>query len=494
MQHDLILAIDQGTTNSKAVLVDRYGNIASRGTCRLGVSHPEPGWVEQSPFEIWGSVREAVAECLAGQDTRRIAALGISNQRESVLAWDAQTGEALGPCITWQCRRTADICASLKASKHEEAIRERTGLPVDPLFSATKIRWLLEHIVTSRPSVPVERVRVGTVDSWLLWQLTGGAVHACDESNAARTQLFNIVEGYWDPELLSLFDIPASVLPEVRPSDADFGLTRQIDHLPDNIPIRAAIGDSHAALFAHGATTSGLVKATYGTGSSLMTLLGDFAQPQQGLTTTVAWSLGGHRWYALEGNISVSASSLPWAARWLGLDGDPGKLIDLAQTVDSTGGVYFVPALVGLGAPYWESNARGSITGLTFNTGSGELARAIVESIAFQVHDVFSAMSNVSPGPLASLIADGGASRNSWLMQFQADLLGLPLLQADAPDASALGAAFIAGLSVGLWSGTDEVASLARDRKVFLPTRDEVARAALIAGWNQAIARTVLQP
>jgi glycerol kinase len=489
-----LLAIDQGTTNSKAVLVDAAGHVVTRGSAPLSKRHPAPGWVEQDAAELWQSVVAAVAACLAQLPEARIAGIGISNQRESVVAWHRRTGEPLGPCVSWQCRRTADACVEIRRAGHEPEVMARTGLPIDPMFAATKIAWLLRELRERRSELDGADVRVGTVDAWLLWNATSGARHACDASNASRTQLFHLAEGRWDPDLCELFEVPAAVLPEVLDSDADFGVTRGFPGVRDGTPIRAMLGDSHAALFGRGVERPGVVKATYGTGSSLMTPLDEAVAPQHGVTTTIAWSRGGRRTYALEGNILVSAASLPWASELLGLGGDPGALAALAETAADSGGVDFVPALIGLGAPHWDSEALGLVAGLSFRTGRAELARAVMESIALQVADVFEAMRLQAPRPLEQLLADGGPSANAWLMAIQADLIGVPVVPSEAPEASALGAAYLAGLSLGRWPRLSAVPALERVHPRIAPRLDAVARERRRATWRAAVARARLSP
>jgi glycerol kinase len=485
MPSDLILAIDQGTTNSKAVLIDGAGRILRKASRPVPIAYPRPGWVEQDPQAIFASILEASADCI-GDDRSRIAAIGIANQRESVVAWHAVSGEPLGPAITWQCRRTADFCEELRRAGKERMLLERTGLPIDPLFPASKMRWLLQHIRAARPQLASADIRIGTIDSWLLHCLTRGAVHACDESNAARTQLFDIRAGKWDDDLLALFEVPVTVLPQVRSSDALFGKVAQDIAGLGGFSIHALIGDSHAALFAQGATVPGMVKATYGTGSSIMTPLADFILPRDGITTTIAWRLGAKRVYALEGNIAVSASSFPWAAELMGLKGDPAALARLAAEASDTGGAYFVPALTGLGAPYWDSAARGLFSGMTFNTGRPQLARAVLESVPYQVHDVVDAMARQASVPFREVLADGGASANDWLMQFQADILALPVVRSGLSEASALGAGLVAGIGAGLWS---DGSILARDRQEVRPRMEEGLRSGLLNGWHEAVER-----
>jgi glycerol kinase len=477
-----ILAIDQGTTNSKAVLVSTAGEILSRGSSPVGIEHPQPGWVEQNPMRVWESVKEAIAACLQAGPAIDILGIAISNQRESVTVWDAVTGEPLGPVVSWQCRRSAPACAELIAAGHAPRVQALTGLPIDPMFPGPKMRWLLDRVPSGRD------IRLGTIDAWLIHCFTDGAVHACDTANAARSQLFDLNNQVWSDELCALFGVPKSTLPEVRDSAALFGVTRNVPGLADGIPIAAAIGDSHAALFGHGAFHPGDGKVTFGTGSSIMTTLPRFIAPEQGITTTIAWSIGGKPTYAFEGNILVSAASLPWMAEMLGLP-HVQALTELAATAQS-GGPGFVPAFVGLGAPYWHSDARALFAGITFGTTRAQMARAVTDSIAFQVHDVFKAMASQSPAPLGRLYADGGPSRNDFLMQCVADTLDHAIIQCDAPEASALGAAYLAGLSLGVWPDLEAIAALPRignpiaPRAVDTPERLQV--------WQDAIYRSTV--
>jgi glycerol kinase len=478
-----ILAIDQGTTNSKAILVAPGGEIVARGSAPVGIDHPRPGWVEQDPLRIWASVCEAMAECMAGQ-TVDIVGIAISNQRESVTVWDAGTGKPLGPVVSWQCRRTIPECARLNVAGHGPRVQDLTGLPIDPMFPGPKMRWLLDRV--PQGSNP----RLGTIDAWLIHCLTGGAVHACDASNAARSQLYDLNRRDWSDELCALFDVPKSALPKVHDSATRFGITRGVPGLPDGIPIASAIGDSHAALFGHGAFRPGDGKVTFGTGSSIMTTLPAFIAPRDGITTTIAWALDGQPTYAFEGNILVSASALPWMADLLGLP-DVQALTDLAATAEP-GGPGFVPAFVGLGAPHWSAEARALFCGITFNTTRAQMARAVTDSMALQAHDVFTAMSAQSPAPLGRLYADGGPSRNGFLMQCVADILDHPVIQCDAPEASALGAAYLAGLTLGLWRDLDAIAALPRSANPIHPRPGD--RADRLRIWQDAIARSTLSP
>jgi glycerol kinase len=477
-----ILAIDQGTTNSKAVLVSTNGEILARGASPVGIEHPQPGWVEQSPKRLWESVQEAITDCLAASPKVDILGIAISNQRESVTIWDAATGEPLGPVVSWQCRRSAPVCAELIAAGYAPRVQALTGLPLDPMFPGPKMKWLLDRVPTGHA------VRLGTIDAWLIHCFTGGAVHACDAANAARSQLYDLNRQAWSDELCDLFGVPKSALPEVRDSASRFGVTRNVPGLADGIPIASAIGDSHAALFGHGAFHPGDGKVTFGTGSSIMTTLPGFIAPEQGITTTIAWSIGGRPTYAFEGNILVSAASLPWMADMLGLP-DVQALTELAATA-APGGPGFVPAFVGLGAPYWHSDARALFSGITFSTSRAQMARAVTDSIAFQVHDVFKAMSSQSPTPLGRLYADGGPSKNTFLMQCVADTLQHAIIQSDAPEASALGAAYLAGLSLGVWPDLAAIAALSRAANPIAPRVNDATERLVV--WKDAIYRSTL--
>jgi glycerol kinase len=488
-RESLILAVDQGTTNTKAVLVDRRGVVRARGSRPLSIAFPKSGWVEQDARAIWCSVGEAAAECLALMPEAELAGVGISNQRESVIVWDRNTGEPAGPCVVWQCRRTAPFCDELRSRGMEGPIRERTGLPVDPLFSASKIRWLLAHIPDGYARAAAGDLRAGTVDSWLLWNLTGGAVHATDASNASRTQLLNLQQTAWDADLLQTFNIPLACLPTVRASTGIFGYTRENGMLPAGVPVGALIGDSHAALFGHAAFTEGAVKATYGTGSSLMTPLNRMVPSLHGLATTIAWAEPARVRYALEGNITNTGGAVQWLAGFLKLSGAE-EAAALAASVPDSAGVYLVPAFAGLGAPHWDAAARGLVCGLTRASSAGHVARAAVESVAYQIRDVFHAMRQDAGMPLPALYADGGASRNDLLMQFQADILDCPVIRSSSPDLSAIGAAWLAGLAVGFWKSIEEIEALPRSTTRFEPAMSQARRDEMTSGWLNALARS----
>lgn len=487
-----ILAIDQGTTNTKALLIDPDGNVIAQSSQALRQNYPQPGWVEQDAAEIWQSVRAAIDACLGAIDDPQPVAIALTNQRESVALWERQSGQPVNPVIVWQCRRTADFCADLRARELEPFLAQRTGLGIDPLFSASKMNWLLEHNAENRLRAEQGELCLGTIDSWVLWNLTGGKIHACDITNAARTQLFDIHKLSWSDDLLRLFDVPRLALPEARPSSSDFGSSVALGRLPAGIPIVALIGDSHAALFGQAGFVQGSVKATYGTGSSLMMPTPNAILSKRGLSTTIAWALDSeHITYALEGNISVTGGAVQWLGEFLGLENPAREVARLAEHVESTEGVYLVPAFVGLGAPYWDSAARGLISGLTRGSTAAHLARATLEAIAYQVRDVFDALQADAATDLQVLLADGGASGNPLLMQFQADIIGRPILRNASADASALGTAYLAGLAVGWWQTLDEIAQLPRPQILFKPRMAVSRREALYAGWQSAVARAI---
>ncbi len=489
----VILAIDQGTTNTKALLVDRQGKILHRASTPVNCTFPKPGWVEQDAKQVWQSVQEAIDTCLQKADDPRLAGIAITNQRESALVWERARGKPLGPVVIWQCRRTSAFCDELHEKGLGDVIQQRTGLPIDPLFSGSKIRWLLDHIPDGQALAGSGKLCAGTIDSWVLWNLTGGKAHRCDISNASRTQLLNLQSATWDEQLLEIFGIPLGVLPQIMPSNAHFGISEAKGRLPAGIPIVSMIGDSHAALLGQCGFQPGCVKATYGTGSSLMSPLTTFSSPQQGIAVTVAWAIGSKVTYAFEGNISVTGSALQWYADLLGFD-DPAEAAALAAQTDSSDSLYVVPAFVGLGAPYWNEKARGLVTGITRSTTSAHFARAIVESIAFQIRDVFDVMTQANGSAPEMLLADGGGSRNDLLMQFQADVLGYPVLRNNAHEISALGAAYLAGLTLGFWESTNDLTALPRSLDRFEPQFSTAKRHTVYDGWKDAVARTLYDP
>lgn len=492
-QNELILAIDQGTTNTKVLLVDAGGAIVTQASRPLAQRYPEPAWVEQDAGEIWQSVRAAIDECLAGANLDALAAIAITNQRESVTLWDRASSQPLGPVVVWQCRRSADFCAELRARGLSDMLAERTGLAIDPLFSGSKMRWLLEHTPDGHGRASRGELCLGTMDSWVLWNLTGGATHACDLTNASRTQLLNIHTARWDGELLDLFGVPRAGLPALLPSRADFGRSVALGRLPAGLPILSMIGDSHAALFGQAGFAPGTIKATYGTGSSLMTPTPAPVLSRHGLSTTIAWALGPDQiTYALEGNIAVSGAAVQWLGEFLGLAQPAAQVAELAASVPDAGDIYLVPAFVGLGAPHWNDAARGLIAGLTRGSTVAQLARATLDAIAYQVRDVFDVMQAEAGAPLTQLLADGGATRNDQLMQFQADVIGCPVLRSVSAEASPLGAAYLAGLEAGIWPSLDAIAALPRPRDSFPPHMPDAERARRYAGWQAAVARATL--
>lgn len=490
-----ILSIDQGTTNTKAVTVNSEGNIVARASQTIAVNYPQHAWVEQDAVDIWESTVQVIESCLRQLKGSPISAIAITNQRESVIIWERETGKPIGPCVTWQCRRSAPRCAELASNNLEDDIHQRTGLQLDPGFSAGKISWLLENTPDGYAKASAGELCAGTVDSWLLWNLTGGHVHGCDVTNASRTQLFNIHTLQWDKALLEYFHVPFAVLPQVFPSSHLYGFTAKPGStVPAGLPIASMIGDSHAALYGHAGFQPGKIKATYGTGSSLMTIMPKPEISKCGISTTIAWGVGSTTTYALEGNISVTGSAVQWLGELLGKQHMGAAIEELAHSVSDNGGIYFVPAFVGLGAPRWDPDARGLITGLTRGTSAGHLARATLEAIAYQVRDVFDAIQTESVVPLEMLLADGGASANNTLMQFQADILGCPVMRSLSSDVSALGAAHLAGLTTKLWASEDEITKLPRAMDTFNPHFSQEQRESLYSGWQHAVQRTLNHP
>jgi glycerol kinase len=473
-----VLAIDQGTTNTKAVLVDGAGSILARASSPLTTAYPQNGWAEQSAADIWASVQAVIAD-LVGQAEGDIKAIAIANQRETLVTWDADTGQPIHPAIIWQCRRTAEVCARMIAAGHDADVVAATGLGINPLFPASKLGWVMRHVPEAKALADKGTLRAGTVDAWLLWNLTGGASFATDHSNASRTQLFDTEKLAWSDHLCTLFGAPITALPQPMPSDSHFGVTADTTALRAGVPILAMMGDSHAALYGHGIRAPGTVKATYGTGSSLMTLTPGRVASSNGLSGTIAWTDRQGTAYALEGNITVSAQAAAFMARLLGMSVQ--ALSDLAQTVTDSAGVAFVPALAGLGAPHWDDHATGMVTGMTHGTLPAHLARATFEAIAAQIADVLAAMERDMGQPLHALRADGGASANPFLMQLQADILQRPVLQSPVEEVGALGAAAMAFAHLG------HVMPLEQSP----PTRFEPGSKdrALAQVWAQAVAR-----
>ncbi len=483
-----ILAIDQGTTGTTALFLDRAGQVRGRGYAELPQHFPKPGWVEHDGDEIWTTVTRAVAAALRSVRAAKIEAIGITNQRETTLVWDRASGRPLARAIVWQDRRTADRCAALKRAGREAAIRRRTGLVLDPYFSATKLEWLLKHHAGIRRAARAGRAAFGTVDTWLLWNLTGGTVHATDPTNASRTMLFDLARLKWDASLLRLFGVPRSMLPEVKPSSGVFGVTRGMRGLPDGIPIAGIAGDQQAALFGQGCVKPGQSKNTYGTGCFLVLNTGSKAVPSRsGLLTTVACGPRGEPAYALEGSVFIAGAAIQWLRDGLGLFAHAAESEALARSVPDSAGVVLVPAFVGLGAPYWRADVRGAIFGLTRGVTRAHLTRATLESLAFQTRDVVEAMERDSRTRLRALRVDGGAVANDLLMQYQADLLGVPVIRPHVIETTALGAGLLAGLATGFWSSQTELERARRVDRVFRPRKSRSWREQEYARWKSAV-------
>jgi glycerol kinase len=487
---EIILAIDQGTTNTKAIAVKRDGAIVAQASQRTPLTFPRPGWAESDPHAVWESSASAARRCLELVPNPRVISIGVSNQRESVIAWERRMGQPLGPCISWQCRRTTDMCEALRARGVEAVVQARSGLSIDPMFSATKARWLIESIDDGEARARRGEICIGTVDTWLAWNLTAGEAFVTDHTNASRTQLFDLDELAWSDELLEIFGIPAQALPAIGPSSHLVGHARGLGWLPEGTPIHALIGDSHAALFGHGAPPVGTVKATYGTGTSVMAPVPRRVRVN-GLSSTIAWSTqtGNDREsviHAVEGNIPATGAAIEWMATMLGLDA-PERVGELAATVTGTDGAVLIPAFAGLGAPHWDPRARALIAGVTRGTTRGHLARAALECVAYQVRDVVEPLAGLGE-PIVEIYADGGAIQSDLLAQIQADILGVPVLRNTAPTLAAIGAAYLAGVATGTWPDLIDVRALPRQVERFQPT-DTTLRGAGYEAWKAGLRR-----
>lgn len=484
---DYILSIDQGTTSSRAILFNREGSIVAVSQKEFEQIYPKPGWVEHDPLEIWSSQVSVVTEAIAkaGLNSIDIHAIGITNQRETTIVWDKETGLPLYNAIVWQDRRTSDYCDSIR-KEHGDMIRQKTGLIIDSYFSATKVRWILENVPGARLKAMQGKLLFGTVDSWLIWKLSGGTTHVTDVSNASRTMLFDINTLKWDQSLLELFDIPMNMLPEVKSSSEVFGHTAG-NILATKIPIAGIAGDQQAALFGQMCTKVGMVKNTYGTGCFMLMNIGKKpVMSANNLLTTIAWKINGEVTYALEGGIFIGGAVVQWLRDELGLIKSSAEVEVLAATVKDNGGVYVVPAFAGLGAPHWDQHARGTITGITRGTNSGHFARAALESIAYQTMDVLKSMSADAGTPITELRVDGGASANTILMQFQADMMKCKVIRPQITEVTALGAAYLAGLATGFWSDVNEISAQWKVDSNFEPAELENYDE-LINGWERAI-------
>ena len=488
-----ILALDQGTSSSRAIVFDERGTTCAVAQREFRQIFPKSGWVEHDPHEIWSSQASVIAEAITMMDINglNLAGIGITNQRETTIVWDSDTEEPVYNAIVWQDRRTSDYCDELKNQGLTDMIRQKTGLIIDAYFSATKIKWILDNVPGARKRAEMGKLMFGTVDTWLIWRLTRGEVHVTDVSNASRTMLFNIHTLDWDQELLDLFKIPRSMMPEVKSSSEVYGHTKTTI-FAHKVPISGIAGDQQAALFRQMCTEPGMVKNTYGTGCFLLMNSGE--KPilsQNNLLTTVAWKIGDKVNYALEGSIFVGGSVVQWLRDGLGVIHSSSEVEELASRVPDTNGVYFVPALTGLGAPWWDQYARGTIIGISRGTTTAHIARAALEGIAFQTMDITAAMSRDAGIPLKELKVDGGASRNNLLMQFQADILGTKVIRPQIVETTAMGAAYLAGLAVGYWSSIDEIRKQWQIDRVFEPAMEEEKVTAAKAGWEDAVKRTL---
>ena len=488
-----ILSLDQGTSSSRAIVFDHKGQIRSMAQREFTQIFPRSGWVEHNPHEIWSSQASVIAEAITsiGIDGSNIAVIGITNQRETTIVWDSETEEPIYNAIVWQDRRTSEYCDQLKAEGKTEFIRERTGLIIDAYFSATKVKWILDNVPGARERAQKGKLMFGTVDTWLIWRLTRGEVHVTDVSNASRTMLFNIHTLKWDEELLALFDIPLSMMPEVRSSSEVYGHTKTTI-FAHRVPIAGIAGDQQAALFGQMCVEPGAVKNTYGTGCFLLMNSGEKPiDSKNNLLTTIAWKIGDKVNYALEGSIFVGGSVVQWLRDGLGVIRSSGEVEALAASVPDTAGVYFVPALTGLAAPYWDQYARGSISGISRGTTAAHIARAALEGIAYQTYDIVDAMQRDSGIKLCELKVDGGAARNNLLMQFQSDILSTRVIRPEVTETTALGAAYLAGLAVGFWGSLDEIRQQWQAERVFEPMAEAEDVEQKIEGWHDAVRRTL---
>lgn len=485
-----ILALDQGTTSSRAVLFNKRGEIVHVAQKEFTQYFPRPGWVEHDANEIWGSILAVIAACLMEANVKpdQVVGIGITNQRETTVVWDKHTGQPVYPAIVWQSRQTEEICEDLKAKGYEPMVRDKTGLLIDAYFSGTKVKWILDHVAGAREKAERGELLFGTIDTWLIWKLSVGKTHITDYSNASRTLLFNIHELKWDEELLDLLEVPASMLPEVRSSSEIYAETAEHHFFGCRVPISGVAGDQQAALFGQACYETGMAKNTYGTGCfMLMNTGGNAVKSEHGLLTTIAWGMNGKVEYALEGSIFVAGSAIQWLRDGLRMFKHAGDSETYAMRVPSTQGVYVVPAFVGLGTPYWDSNVRGAVFGLTRGTTKEHFIRATLESLAYQTKDVLASMESDAGISLKSLRVDGGAVANNFLMQFQSDLLNVAVERPAIKETTALGAAYLAGLAVGYWDSREEIAAQWKTEQAFIPAMDKDERNQLYSGWKKAV-------
>ncbi len=489
-----ILSLDQGTTSSRAILFNHKGEIVHTAQKEFTQYFPQPGWVEHDASQIWGSILAVIASCLSEANVKpeQIAGIGITNQRETTVVWDKETGKPIYNAIVWQSRQTSGICEELKAAGHNDLFREKTGLLIDAYFSGTKVKWILDNVEGAREKAEAGKLLFGTIDTWLIWKLSGGKAHVTDYTNASRTLMFNIYDLEWDDELLSILDVPKQMLPEVRPSSEVYANTVDYHFFGQEIPIAGAAGDQQAALFGQACFEPGMAKNTYGTGCFMLMNTGEKPVPSKhGLLTTIAWGLNGKVEYALEGSIFVAGSAIQWLRDGLRMFRDAADSEEYATSVESTDGVYVVPAFVGLGTPYWDSDVRGAVFGLTRGTSKEHFVRATLESLAYQTKDVLSSMESDSGIELKTLRVDGGAVKNNFLMEFQSDILNVPVERPRINETTALGAAYLAGLAVGFWDNEDEIAQQWAIDRAFEPTMEEERRNDLYNGWKKAIHATM---
>ncbi|QPC47839.1 glycerol kinase GlpK [Mangrovibacillus cuniculi] len=489
-----ILSLDQGTTSSRAILFTKKGEIAHTAQKEFTQHFPKPGWVEHNANEIWGSVLSVIASALSesGVKPEQIEGIGITNQRETTVVWDKETGIPVYNAIVWQSRQTAEICEELKAKGLNDTFRDKTGLLIDAYFSGTKVKWILDNVDGAREKAEEGKLLFGTIDSWLIWKLSGGKAHVTDYSNASRTLMYNIYDLKWDQELLDILRVPASMLPVVRPSSEVYGTTVPYHFFGKEIPIAGAAGDQQAALFGQACYEEGMAKNTYGTGCFMLMNTGEKAvKSENGLLTTLAWGIDGKVTYALEGSIFVAGSAIQWLRDGLRLIKSAGDTEGYAEKVASTDGVYVVPAFVGLGTPYWDSDVRGAVFGITRGTSKEHFVRATLESLAYQTKDVLTAMEADSGISLKTLRVDGGAVKNNFLMQFQSDMLSVPVERPEINETTALGAAYLAGLAVGFWSNREEIATQWKKEKEFEPAMEVARKEELYSGWKKAVNATM---
>lgn len=494
MKENYVLAIDQGTTGTTVLLIDQKGQVAGRGYREITQYYPKPGWVEHDPEEIWQNTLSAADAAIRSADVQKgqIAAVGITNQRETSIVWDRRSGKPVYKAIVWQCRRTAEMCEGLRERGFSEKIKSKTGLIIDPYFSATKLAWILDNVKEARNAAQRGDLLFGTIDTWLLWKLTNGDIHATDYTNASRTMLFNIHSLKWDEEILEELNIPTAMLPEVRLSSGHFGFVNYGNGLLDGVTIAGDAGDQQAALFGQACFHPGSIKNTYGTGCFLILNTGEEAiSSEHGLLTTIACGPGSSPVYALEGSIFIAGAAVQWLRDELGIISHASETEPLAGSVPDTGGVYVVPAFAGLGAPYWDADARGAILGITRGTGREHIVRAVLESIAYQTTEVMDAMRSDSGQEIRQLRVDGGASANNFLMQFQSDVLGMEVNRPVVSETTALGVAFLAGLAVGFWKDESQLEKCRNTDAIFRPAISSEHRSELMAGWRKAVSRVL---